>query len=139
MQPLPAAGGGRKFVARMQSGGSLSALLICADDHIEMALGQGLAHALTIAERLAVDIEAAQVQGAVPLLAACAVKLYAFFMPSPRLGNRAFTVLLRKLCPAALQPLPGVGQMNILDGLSLAMAIGLFIYLLVALLRAERS
>lgn len=29
--------------------------------------------------------------------------------------------------------------MNILDGLSLAMAIGLFIYLLVALLRAERS
>ena len=29
--------------------------------------------------------------------------------------------------------------MSILDGLSLAMAIGLFIYLLVALLRAERS
>ncbi|MBH2034049.1 MAG: K(+)-transporting ATPase subunit F [Pseudomonas sp.] len=29
--------------------------------------------------------------------------------------------------------------MNILDGLSLAMAIGLFIYLLVALLRADRS
>jgi K+-transporting ATPase ATPase F chain len=29
--------------------------------------------------------------------------------------------------------------MNFLDGLSLAMAIGLFIYLLVALLRAERS
>ena len=29
--------------------------------------------------------------------------------------------------------------MNILDGLSLAMAIGLFIYLLVALLRAYRS
>ena len=29
--------------------------------------------------------------------------------------------------------------MNILDGLSLAMAIGLFIYLLVALLRADRQ
>ena len=29
--------------------------------------------------------------------------------------------------------------MNILDGLSLAMAIGVFIYLLVALLRADRS
>lgn len=29
--------------------------------------------------------------------------------------------------------------MNILDGVSLAMAIGLFIYLLVALLRADRS
>ena len=29
--------------------------------------------------------------------------------------------------------------MNILDGFSLAMAIGLFIYLLVALLRADRS
>jgi K+-transporting ATPase ATPase F chain len=29
--------------------------------------------------------------------------------------------------------------MNFLDGLSLAMAIGLFIYLLVALLRADRS
>ena len=29
--------------------------------------------------------------------------------------------------------------MNIFDGLSLAMAIGLFIYLLVALLRADRS
>lgn len=29
--------------------------------------------------------------------------------------------------------------MSILDGLSLAMAAGLFIYLLVALLRAERS
>ncbi|BBP82175.1 K(+)-transporting ATPase subunit F [Pseudomonas solani] len=29
--------------------------------------------------------------------------------------------------------------MSILDGLSLAMATGLFIYLLVALLRAERS
>ena len=29
--------------------------------------------------------------------------------------------------------------MNILDGLSLAMAIGLFIYLFVALLRADRS
>lgn len=29
--------------------------------------------------------------------------------------------------------------MNILDGLSLAMASGLFIYLLIALLRADRS
>ncbi|UUY07558.1 K(+)-transporting ATPase subunit F [Pseudomonas sp. J452] len=29
--------------------------------------------------------------------------------------------------------------MSILDGVSLAMAVGLFIYLLVALLRAERS
>lgn len=29
--------------------------------------------------------------------------------------------------------------MNFLDGLSLAMVIGLFIYLLVALLRADRS
>jgi K+-transporting ATPase KdpF subunit len=33
----------------------------------------------------------------------------------------------------------GADQMSILDGLSLAMAAGLFIYLLVALLRAERS
>ena len=66
-------------------------------------------------------------------------KFYGFFMPSPWRGNRVFTALLRKLCPAAIQPLPGVGQMNILDGLSLAMAIGLFIYLLVALLRADRS
>ena len=60
-------------------------------------------------------------------------------MPKPRLGNRVFTLVLRNICPAALQPLLGVGQMNFLDGLSLAMATGLFIYLLVALLRADRS
>ena len=96
-------------------------------------------HAGGSAYRQRVGTVSTLIHSAMPALAACAVKFYGFFMPSPWRGNRAFTALLRKLCPAAIQPLPGVGQMNILDGLSLAMAIGLFIYLLVALLRADRS
>lgn len=58
-------------------------------------------------------------------------------MPSDAALNRFFTPPLRRLSLKRQRPLEGeIAHMTVLDWLSLALATGLFVYLLVALLRA---
>ncbi|HGE2311212.1 TPA: K(+)-transporting ATPase subunit F [Pseudomonas aeruginosa] len=59
-------------------------------------------------------------------------------MPSDTALNRFFTPPLRRLSLKRQRPLEGeIAHMTVLDWLSLAT--GLFVYLLVALLRADRA
>lgn len=63
-------------------------------------------------------------------------------MPSDAARNRFFTPPLRRLSLKRQRPLEGeIAHMTVLDWLSLALALatGLFVYLLVALLRADRA
>lgn len=61
-------------------------------------------------------------------------------MPSDTALNRFFTPPLRRLSLKWQRPLEGeIAHMTVLDWLSLALATGLFVYLLVALLRADRA
>ncbi len=61
-------------------------------------------------------------------------------MPSDAALNRFFTPPLRRLSLKRQRPLEGeIAHMTVLDCLSLALATGLFVYLLVALLRADRA
>lgn len=63
-------------------------------------------------------------------------------MPSDAALNRFFTPPLRRLSLKRQRPLEGeIAHMTVLDWLSLALALatGLFVYLLVALLRADRA
>jgi len=71
---------------------------------------------------------------------------YAFFTPPGEAGNRSFTRSLRKISVRRQRPPKRWSRpreeketMSVLDGVSLVLATGLFIYLLVALLRADRS
>ena len=67
-------------------------------------------------------------------------------MPLAGGGNRSFTRSLRKISVKRQRPPKRWSRpreereiMSVLDGVSLVLATGLFIYLLVALLRADRS
>ncbi len=64
---------------------------------------------------------------------------YAFFTPRPRFTSRPFTPPVPTISRKRQSPYDGEISMHLLDGLSLLLASGLFIYLLVALLRAGRS
>jgi len=65
--------------------------------------------------------------------------LYGFFMPQPTRRSRSFTGWLLTIGHKRQSPYDGVFSMSVLDGVSLLLAAGLFIYLLVALLRAGRN
>lgn len=64
--------------------------------------------------------------------------LYAFFMPMRRPRSRSFTGALRTIEAHAAMAVSRRVSMGVLDGVSLLLAVGLFVYLLVALLRADR-
>ncbi len=72
-----------------------------------------------------------------------AALLYSFFTPGACSRSRAFTPMLRTIHPRGLRRnrlLPdGENSMSVMDSISLLMGVGLFIYLLVALLRADQS
>jgi K+-transporting ATPase ATPase F chain len=65
--------------------------------------------------------------------------LYAFFMPCARPRSRSFTALLGTIPLHAAIAVQRRNSMSVLDGVSLLLAVGLFVYLLVALLRADRN
>jgi K+-transporting ATPase ATPase F chain len=64
---------------------------------------------------------------------------YTFFTPTLASASRPFTPLIPTILHKRHSPYDGEIPMHLLDGLSLLLASGLFIYLLVALLRAGRS
>ena len=68
---------------------------------------------------------------------------YSFFTARHGSRSRAFTPSLPTLPPCGLRHigvcLMGEISMSVMDGISLLMGVGLFIYLLVALLRADQS
>jgi K+-transporting ATPase ATPase F chain len=59
-------------------------------------------------------------------------------MPSPNRRSRSFTPLLTTITYTRQLPYDGEISMSVLDGVSLLLAAGLFIYLMVALLRADQ-
>lgn len=67
------------------------------------------------------------------------VSLYAFFMGHPPRRSRSFTGSLRTMSAFAAIAVPRRHSMNILDAVSLLLAVGLFVYLLIALLCADRN
>ena len=73
----------------------------------------------------------------------CNLRINPFFTPSLRPTHPLALVPLRHSCGqlphTRHSPLNGETSMSVLDGVSLLLAVALFIYLLVALLRADRN
>ena len=64
---------------------------------------------------------------------------YTFFMPRLTPRSRSFTASLQTMAPHAAIAVRRRNSMSVLDAGSLLLAVGLFIYLLVALLCADRN